>query len=350
MSVTRLHLKRLSAFNDIDLRFTPGINVLLGANSTGKTHVLKWLYGTLKTFEQPLEAGEEPVARLKQKLAGVFRPDERRVGRLVQRGVGIQKGELFVAGDEGEIGFTLSSRDQATHLKVAWTPLAPSVFMPSREALAMYEGFVAAYANRELSFDETYYDLCVALSASGLRGRRGDLASALMDPIERALGGEVTLVGERFYVRFEGETRPNLEAHLVAEGLRKVGSLARLIQNGSLLRQGLLLWDEPESSLNPRLIVAVSEILQALARDGVQIVLATHDYLLARRLSMMSERAIDRKEPPPVRFFLLSRADARAPVGLATGDVLADLPRTPMEEEFIRLYTDEQRAFAESEG
>ncbi len=36
----------------------------------------------------------------------------------------------------------------------------------------MYEGFVAAYSDRELSFDETYYDLCVALSANPIKGKR----------------------------------------------------------------------------------------------------------------------------------------------------------------------------------
>jgi len=345
MTIHRLELKKLSPFQDVTFDFSPGINVLIGANSSGKTHVLKWLYASAKAFEQPVAAGEDAAARLTQKVAGVFLPDERRVGRLVKRAQGQSTGDLRLTGSEGAIHYTISTKERVILKSASWTPVAPAVFLPSREVLALYEGFVAAYTNRELSIDETYYDACIALSASGVRGPRGDLARALMDSIDRALGGKVVLDGGRFYVVFDADVNPRLEAHLVAEGLRKIGGLARLIQNGSLLRQGLLIWDEPEASLNPRLISAVANILKEVARVGVQIVLATHDYLLARRLSMMSEGAGG--SAPPVRFFLLSRPTANAPVEVAVGATLSELPRTPMEEEFLRLYADERAAFLE---
>lgn len=41
-----------------------------------------------------------------------------------------------------------------------------------------------------------------------------------------------------------------MEMPLVAEGLRKVAMLARLIATGTLLEQGYLFWDEPETNLN----------------------------------------------------------------------------------------------------
>ncbi|MBK9260639.1 MAG: hypothetical protein IPM54_12555 [Polyangiaceae bacterium] len=86
--------------------------------------------------------------------------------------------------------------------------------LPTREVLAMYEGFIAAYQAREISFDETYYDACIALSQSVLRGPRSEQAQALIAPIEVALGGKVALQGNRFYVvRKDGV----MEAHLVAE-------------------------------------------------------------------------------------------------------------------------------------
>lgn len=345
MTIHRLELKRLSPFQDAAFDFSPGINVLIGANSSGKTHVLKWLYASAKALEQPVSAGEDAATRLTQKIAAVFLPEERRVGRLVKRTVGKSTGELRLTGSEGSIHYKITTQDKLTARSAAWSPAAPAVFLPSREVLALYEGFAAAYVNRELSIDETYYDACVALSASGLRGPRGELARSLMESVDRALGGSVILEGGRFYVRFKADVDPKLEAHLVAEGLRKVGGLARLIQNGSLLRQGLLIWDEPEASLNPRLISAVAAILQELALSGVQIILATHDYLLARRLSMMSEGASGSN--PLVRFFLLSRPALNAPVEVASGTTLAELPRTPMEEEFLRLYADERAAFAD---
>ena len=42
--LTQLKLENLTAFSTLDLNFSPGINVFIGANSTGKTHLLKTLY------------------------------------------------------------------------------------------------------------------------------------------------------------------------------------------------------------------------------------------------------------------------------------------------------------------
>ncbi len=48
-----------------------------------------------------------------------------------------------------------------------------------------------------------------------------------------------------------------LEMHLVAEGLRKLAMIARLIATGSLSESVTLFWDEPDSNLNPKIITKV---------------------------------------------------------------------------------------------
>jgi hypothetical protein len=75
-----------------------------------------------------------------------------------------------IACSDGDIGFELITLGRLTldsyqSLGTLPTPEA-CLFLPSREFLSAYEGFIAAYQARELSFDETYYDLCVALSAA----------------------------------------------------------------------------------------------------------------------------------------------------------------------------------------
>lgn len=44
MTITRLALKNFTVFEDAKFEFCPGINVLIGENASGKTHVLKLLY------------------------------------------------------------------------------------------------------------------------------------------------------------------------------------------------------------------------------------------------------------------------------------------------------------------
>ena len=64
------------------------INVICGENSTGKTTILKCLYALLKPYSrkntETLTKDQLEVAFV-EKLAGVFRPEEKKIGRLVSR-------------------------------------------------------------------------------------------------------------------------------------------------------------------------------------------------------------------------------------------------------------------------
>jgi hypothetical protein len=337
MPVRRLQVKEFSAFESADLEFVDGLNVFIGANGTGKTHVLKLIYATL--------VGRDSL--LPGKLAGVFRPEGDRIGRLARRKHGKSTAVVnMLDSSAGRISFRIHSGGKFTGPRVqAWSAPAHAVFLPSREILAMYEGFIAAYQARELSFDETYFDACVALSANPVRGTRRSEAESVLKKLRTALGGHVALGGDRFYVTFAGD-QARMEAHLVAEGLRKIASLERLLLNGSLMRGGCLFWDEPEANLNPRLTRVVADILRELAATGIQIFLSTHDFLLARRLSVSTELP----RSPSTRFFAFYRpAGKRAPVEVRFGDTLADLPENPIEEEFARQYDFENEVSANRE-
>ena len=50
-----------------------------------------------------------------------------------------------------------------------------------------------------------------------------------------------------------------LEFTLLAEGMRKLGLIWLLIQNGTLGNSSVLFWDEPETNLNPKLYGDVIE-------------------------------------------------------------------------------------------
>lgn len=348
MAVKTLRLRNLSAFEDVTFKLSPGINVLLGANSTGKTHVLKWLYATLKVFEKERKKKVfDPVLHLMDLLSNkflrVFLPASGEVGDLVRRAAGASSGELRVEGQGEVLGIEIDAGGGFGFEPNRWTPRTVVTYIPSREMLAHYEGFVSEYLKRESQFDETFFDLCVSLGETPLRSVVNDFAYKVSSTITDVVGGAVELDGGRFYVNFERSGGPRLEAQLVAEGLRKLASVARLVRTGAIAEGSLLLWDEPESGMNPRLVAAVARILGILVREGVQVVIATHDFLLAQRISLLAEA----KDPIPARFFLLSREGEGKPVQVVSGGTLTDLPRTPMEDEYLRLYDDQRAAFAE---
>jgi AAA domain, putative AbiEii toxin, Type IV TA system len=170
------------------------------------------------------------------------------------------------------------------YLPTAWVE-TPSVFLPTRELLTIYPGFVSVYENHYLEFEETWRDTCLLLDAPALRGPREPQIRRLLAPLEKAMGGVIELDGNgQFYLNISGQGR--MDMPLVAEGWRKLAMLARLIAAGSLLDKGYLFWDAPETNLNPKLTKEVASTILHLCHSGVQVFIATHSLFLMREFDI----------------------------------------------------------------
>jgi AAA domain, putative AbiEii toxin, Type IV TA system len=355
MAVKHIDLERFTVFEKLSLDFSPGINVFLGANATGKSHLMKVVYSVLRAWRDVLKelgpnpkqgaASERLSEGLRAKFAGVFHPERGSVDRLIRGNRGPSSAAITTSEGTELTGKLYSTGHFGTNVVSNFDPVPAAVFLPAREVLSMYEGFTAAYENRELSFDETYYDTCKALSATPLKGPKVREAESLLEPLKERLQADVKRSGDRFYVEMPGEAP--FEAHLVAEGFRKLASVIYLIRNGSLAKGGVLFWDEPEANLNPWLIKTVADFLLKLAGSGVQIFVATHDYLLTNELSLHAEYQTKDAEKANIRFFGFHR-ESSGPVQVQTGAMLADLDQNPIMEEFAALYDRERKLFQES--
>ena len=330
-----LRLQNFTAFEHVELNFAPGINVIIGENATGKTHLLKVLYAVASVVKPESEVdrpsgGEAPLAdRVDAKLVAVFRPTEPGGLRgLIRRVPGTGAAEAFLSfGDEAigiQFGFNGVTRTQLTRN----LPATNTVYIGSREVLTLLPWFPPLYEKFDLPFDETHFDLCRSLLLPPLRERGRALMTAILPPLERLLGGSVQ--GDRNGLYLERPSGDRLEATLLAEGHRKLAQLVRLVDNGSVEPGTLLLWDEPEAGVNPGQMPAVAAAVAALARGGVQVVLTTHDHVLPQELSLLAEFPGADGEPPiGVRFFGLTRESLEDPVRVDAGDTLADLPENP---------------------
>lgn len=345
MTVTSLIVDRFTAFSTAEFDLSPGLNVLVGENGSGKSHVLKLLYAMYQALRENWGESEEQVpldARTERYLNQVFRPDS--VGRLVRRAGGVKdvsKTALAsIVVNRTPFSFTLTHKGtlKTTSARNPFeeTSASPAIFVPTRELLSMYPGFAAAWEDRELSFDRTYYDLCRALSRAPLKGARAAEKRALLEPIEKALGGTVYVAGGRFYVKHpDGD----MEAPLLAEGVRKLAMLAYLIINGSLKAGSLLLWDEPEASMNPAMAPLLAKTAFELADQGVQIVMATHDYVLTSELGLEAERRRQAHAAQESAFFAISREEgARHTRTIDRATSLAGLRYNPILEAMAALH------------
>ena len=89
MPLTRVELEHFTAFSKLGLDLSPGINVLVGANGTGKTHLMKVCYAACDAYLKE--------TKFSDKVIGVFLPSGRSIGRLVRRQRGSTRGHQSVS-------------------------------------------------------------------------------------------------------------------------------------------------------------------------------------------------------------------------------------------------------------
>ena len=323
-----LVIENFTAFASARLDFGTRLNVIIGENGLGKTHLLKLPYAVLAALAEPepspngrrLTKGELQRG-LARKLVGVFRPES--LGRLARRQRGRERARIELvfsdARDENELSssepeirlvFRFATNSQ-TEVVIETMPAdrasAPPVFLPTRELLTLYPGLRAQYRSRYLDIEETWIDSCELLEKPALRGPTEQKIGNVLRPIEQAMNGKVVLDHNgRFYLKSYGQG--TFEMPLVAEGHRKFAMLAQLLVNGSLLERGFLFWDEPEANLNPVLIRGAAEAIVKMCSAGIQTFVATHSLFLLRELEIL----LQSEEPggDSYRWFALRRGDS----------------------------------------
>ena len=134
-----LRIRDFTAFKAADLTFASGLNVIVGANGTGKSHLLKLPYALMAmSAEEGKKRSKPPTktllqTRIAEKIAGVFRPEER-LGHLVHRQRGRKKPECevdmrFRQPEEACLAFQFSSDAQSkvsvTSVPSGWQDKSP---------------------------------------------------------------------------------------------------------------------------------------------------------------------------------------------------------------------------------
>jgi predicted ATPase len=305
--------------------FAAGLNVIVGENGLGKSHLLKAIYALLKVQSgKSIETAKAVLEKAyADKLVGVLRPES--IGRLVKRKQGRDRCEITLkmkdAAKSSGIAFATNAKSQVEVTQAPKERLdLPPVYLPTRELVTLCPWFVPLYDNYHLEFEETWRDTVSILGAPSVKGPRETRVALLLAPLEEAMGGRVSVDTQtgRFYLQVPSG---RMEMPLVAEGMRKLAMLARLISTGVLLEQGYLFWDEPETNLNPKLIKTLARSILHLADAGIQIFIATHSLFLLRELDILTSEKAFKKTP--CRYFALKR-DADA-VTLEQGDRVDDL-------------------------
>jgi len=309
MQIKKIKLENFTVFEKMETDCCSGINVFIGENGSGKTHLLKLIYtfcewGILyrdgPDFEGP-DADVAPHPALDRAFQGEdyftlarMKPDGSATTEPIviafdtDEGEYVHKIELY----EHKVDsyyvpkYTYDIPITPSHMEVSEnTPdynEKSTVFIPAKEVLS-HSGIEKDYYDRNLPLDSTLIEVLDKAGVSTLR----KLPTAMRDVAEQIssiIGGKVLYSNNRYFIE-----KPNgavIPFTIEAEGYKKFGLVSRLIETGHIRQGSVLVWDEPDANLNPKLIPELVNILLELSRQGVQIFLATHDYNLMKYFSM----------------------------------------------------------------
>lgn len=283
--ITRFKASNFTVFTDLDVEFSSGINIFVGQNGTGKTHLMKAVYSACCLIDKKIDT---PLDR---KINGVFTPNS--IGRLVHRAVGRNSGYITIyrqkenEAKERSITLKLTNQNKSEVKQNAWTidERVEVIFIPVKDMLANAPGFRSLFSQKKLAYEEIYLDIIDKAFVPIARGKLSPERERLLTILNGAMSGRVIEKNETFYLK---NKNGELEFPLLAEGFRKLGLLYRLIQNESLTHGSMLFWDEPEANLNPLLSRSVVKILLELSKMGVQVFISTHDYVLLKEFQLAS--------------------------------------------------------------
>lgn len=326
----RLHLKNFTVFADADFEFSPGLNVLVGTNGTGKSHVLKVGYAIAQTVafaKQTKRSNPEAnfdlllTFGLSTRFSNVFLPGTQ--NKLV-RNSAKEDARIVAIFDKKESGliFRIVHSEQevnSTGVEQNFLDSASSigmpVFIPAKEILSLMPDIVGISEKNPGVFDSTYSDLAKQLTIRAAQNPTL-LTQQLIASWADLMSGTIQSEDGRFY--FHPTQGGKFRVGLAAEGFRKLGTLIHLLANDTLAPQATLFWDEPEANLNPALLRKLAAILAELARQGFQIILATHSMSLLKEFHILSREK--EKGNLPIRYFGLNARPGHATTIIAQDD------------------------------
>lgn len=325
LKLKRIEIENYTVFKECQLNFNSGINVFIGDNGTGKTHLMKLLYSACQSASSSVSFSD--------KVARTTLPDKCDISRLIMRqkedkeldaGIRIiadtetdnSRNKDKATGKSLSLSLSFGSNTRKSNAKVKgkeeegteeWKKEfngISSVFIPSRDVLSNNNNnnndkdndshnLANSFNNVDnRRFDDTYIDIVslvkegTSLEAKGKEEKfRQKEARKSLKKLDEFIGGKLyyDVKKAKFYLKIANSKQ---EINLVSEGTRRMSVLSQLIKNGTLEKGSVLFWDEPEAGINPKHIPLLVDLLFILQNEGVQIFVTTHDYFVAKYIEV----------------------------------------------------------------
>ena len=348
MKIDRLSLKNFMLFDKFDVHWSENINIICGSNNMGKSILLKVMYSLLAAYRasDASESKDKVESRFVDKLVNVFRSDDLLVGRLARRKQGTTRAECHLEFDnETSVKVSFSNKAE-NHIDLSISNFEAEldlqrtvVYFPPKEIISSTENFRVLYEDMHIAFEETYNDLAKLLARPLKKGPNTEEQNQVLDSLGKIMEGTIVQRNNKFYLNVSG--KGEFEMGLVSEGYRKLATIVYLIRNGALNANSVLFWDEPETNMNPKMIRPLVEAIVTLAKLGVQVFIATHDYFFLQYMNMYMVYPEINKDQIKIMFLSLYANDEKQ-IAYETVSDIDDFKHNAIAEEFDAIYDREQ--------
>lgn len=329
----------------------PGITVILGKNDVCKTSLLKALYASAKAvgiFARQAEHGiEKPMEQIiASSLAGVYGHTKNGIGDIVRKNGVAHRLYCSISFDSNspfeklEFSFGQDARTELKKSNVIITPnvkadaCANAIFIPAKEVLTAFPA-IKAIVNQYYypGYDDTTMDLIQMLDIPAMTTAPTEWADVMAD-VNRMFSGELKQVSgaERFVYK---KGMQEFSMSMTAEGVKHIGVLNTLIQNGQLTKNSILFLDEPEDNLHPNALRQLIKVLMTLSKAGVQVFMTTHNYFALKQLQIEA-----RRHQRSVMCCSLTRTNGGV-VESAFSDLLYQMPDNDIVAESLAMFDED---------
>jgi len=344
MAINRIEIKDFLAFRgDFVCDFCDGVNVVIGGNGTGKTTLLKVMYMLVsqpaKKFND-LNQGKAYCGALEDfsclsEISPMITENTR---------ISINNNHIIISGDGTEqnciscirqdkngtdtaVNHNYREMKKTASYQISYAETA--AYIPEKDILEHAKGLLTFIEQKQTGFSQIYKDVLVnGMDVPTQKQSQTQITVGKM--ISEIIGGTVQWDRDNgsFYTsRTDGTRIPFANE---ASGYKKLGYLGLLITSGQLESDSVLLWDEPENSLNPEFVSVLVRILLELQRNGVQIFLATHSEIFASYFSVLKNKGDN------VMFYSLYKDGGQ--IKCDTNDRFDLLNPNNLTEEPVKLY------------
>lgn len=338
--IKELKIKNFTCFENLEFKFN-NINVFIGENGVGKTHLLKVLFSHIKSISDiKKDSSDESFStELQEKIEDVFFG-----GNIKNLNRNNKHFEIEVVTENGIIKSKCGQKNSLKNneLKAELQQKDSKfnvIYIPAQEILSTYTNYLNYSEIAKYKLDSTYFYLANSLSK---KENKVYSLSSFYKGFNKILKGEIINTNEGYSFQKEKNT---FQSSLVGDGIKKLGTYKLLLENKEINKDTILFIDEPEVHLNPKLINFFVSFIIELSEKGVQIFLSSHNYLLIYLLSLKSEYS----KETPISFFSLYETN-NLKVTYDFGQQLSDLENNTIVDEYESLFEIEQEYFTSKQN